>query len=371
MPLFADSNEPLQVEQLSTGALRLTANLARTGIQEYGPHLFEESRGKFDRKIRIYRPASAVFDPESLDTVRDKPVTIGHPKSGMIDEARQPGRLQSLQRGHASSADPERVKDGAEEWLRTRIIVSGGDAIAGVKSKALSKISQGYHATLDWTPGKTANGESYDAIVTRIVHNHTALLGTGEARAGDGARIFLDSAIDEEYTMTEDEKKALIAEAVAAALEAFREEQKKDDEDEADKPADKPADEPAADVKDGKAIADAVQGAQAAVKAITDAFDARVSLSDAAERTKGLLPTGYAAAGKTAAQLKLAALRHVMPALALADSASDDEINGAFSVLESNRTKFFDAAKSGVPAGPSDHVKAYNARMAAAFAGVK
>lgn len=363
MPWFGDSTQPLQVERLSTGALRVTANLARTGIQEYSPSLFDQTRGKLDRKVRIYRPPEVVFDPESMATVSDKPVTIGHPK-GMIGDEEGSVDWSKVSKGHAASTPPERVKDGGEEWLRTRVVVSARDAIAALNAKSLNVVSQGYHGSLDWTPGTTPTGEAYDAIVTKIVHNHTALLGAGEARAGDGARLFLDSNTQEE-TMTPEEIKALIAEGIAAALKAAGIEPKAADAPAADAVQDAATKKASADAAAAAAAAETAKGAAAAAQAIGDSNAAALAVLDAKNETRGMLPADYDYKGKSAAQIKLAAIKAVAPSVALADSASDAEIQGAFTVIAANKTNFFKDAKA--PAAVPDYKVAHAQRMREAF----
>ena len=304
--LLADAGESSKIEKLPTGAVRVRADVARTGIQEYEPWKGSPVQG---RKVRIFRPAEEVFSEDSLATLGAwVPITVGHPPEKSVE----PATWKKYSVGQLEGGEPERVsKDGAE-FVRVSMLVLDGDTIEDL-GESLVEVSQGYACVLDWTPGEH-EGEPYDAVQRRIVHNHSALLAGGHARAGGGARILLDSNEEGKNTMTPEEVKALLAEllpaAIAEALKAREQESlDKKAKDEGAPPEEKPPEEkPDAEVKvDAKEIA---KTAADAAKAVLEAAE---NLAAARETTKIALGDSYDAKGKTEAQILVDAITKVFP----------------------------------------------------------
>src|SRR5690606_11989374 len=75
-------------------------------------------------------------------------------------------------------------KDG--EWIALPLILKDAAAIKAVQG-GKRELSAGYTCTLDWTPGTTPDGETYDAVQRGIKINHLAVVD--RARAGSTARI--------------------------------------------------------------------------------------------------------------------------------------------------------------------------------------
>lgn len=124
-----------------------------------------------------FRPPDEVFNDDSLNSYEGKPVIVTHDggyisKDNVTDE--EVGTI--LSPGY---------KDG--DSVRAKIVIHDTDTM---KRSGLKELSLGYNLDLDETPG-VYNGEHYDAVQRNIRINHLALVG--EARAGDSARLNIDS----------------------------------------------------------------------------------------------------------------------------------------------------------------------------------
>lgn len=155
------------------GYLIATAKSVRTGIQLYAG----SEVGMADKAVvRVYRPAEEVFADASLQSFSHAPVTNDHPAEAVTSE-----NWAKLAVGEVSTAAK---KDG--EWVHLPLVLKDAAAIKSVED-GKRELSAGYNCDLDWTPGKTADGQPYDAIQRNIKINHLALVD--RARAGSQARI--------------------------------------------------------------------------------------------------------------------------------------------------------------------------------------
>ncbi len=173
-----------RAKRTGAGGARVPATIARTGVQVY-----TDQHGK---TVREYRPPETVFAAESLETLGSIPVTVGHPPMGVT-----PLNHRELSVGHVTDAPPGRRQDGVAEWVDTALVVSDGETLQRIDlpdehPRALREVSMGYLAEVELTPGVTPGGEHYDAVQKNVRFNHLALLPTGHARAGSGARLRLD-----------------------------------------------------------------------------------------------------------------------------------------------------------------------------------
>lgn len=162
--------------RLPHGAIRLTGELTKSGVFEY-----TDASGQ---KIREYRPPEEVSKSDSLATIEDAPVTIGHPPLGVTAES-----FGKLAAGHARGAAAQTDARGAV-MVRGSLVAARKDAVEGLNSGKLTETSMGYSCRVDATPGVTPDGQAYDRVQRDIVYNHVALLPAGHARLGtrlDGA----------------------------------------------------------------------------------------------------------------------------------------------------------------------------------------
>jgi len=169
----------------------MPASIARTGVQTY--------RRADGTEVREYRSPEEVFSERSLASLAGVPLTIGH--HGMLT----PEAWRRLAVGHASDIAPRRRADGPHEWVDTDLVVSDADALARVDSGDIVELSGTYTADVIPRAGVSPEGEHYDAVQTNIMWNSIAMLETGRARAGRGARLRLDSKGDEMSQLRQDE----------------------------------------------------------------------------------------------------------------------------------------------------------------------
>ena len=144
--------------------------LTSCGIFEY-----TNPDGSVRRELRL---PEYVFDEESLKTYKGKPIIITH-DAGVVDKS-------NVDREQVGTILSEGTRDG--EDVRAEIIIHDTDAM---KKSGLKELSLGYNLVLLEEPG-VWNGEHYDAIQTKIVINHLAIVAS--ARAGEQARLNIDSS---------------------------------------------------------------------------------------------------------------------------------------------------------------------------------
>ena len=162
------------------GGARITANVTRVGVFEY-----RRQDGSIRRELRH---PDDVFHADSLGTLEDAPVTIGHP--GKVT----PANYQTHAVGHARDAR----RDG--RFVAAQLVLSRADALEDADSGKLDEVSMGYDVVLVDESG-TYEGEKYDARQTQIRYNHVALGPRGWGRAGSEVRMRLDGA---SMTLVED-----------------------------------------------------------------------------------------------------------------------------------------------------------------------
>lgn len=155
------------------GYLVATPRIARTGVQTYKGW----EMGVPDKEtVKIYRPESEVFNLDSLRSYVNKPVTNDHPK-----EAVTPANWRKYASGHTAD---EILRDG--KFIRIPVTLMDADTIGDVEG-GKREVSMGYTMELDWTPGKTEDGQSYDGIQRNIRVNHLAIVAS--ARGGKELRV--------------------------------------------------------------------------------------------------------------------------------------------------------------------------------------
>lgn len=170
---FTDAVTVAGTRRTGDGYLIAEARAVRTGIQLYAGH----EVGKPDlATVRVYRGADQVFAQDSLQSFSHAPITIDHPDEEVTAE-----NWKALSVGEVSTAAKQ---DG--QWVMLPLILKDAAAITAMVS-GKRQLSAGYVCELDWTPGKTADGETYDAQQRSIKINHLALVD--RARAGSQARI--------------------------------------------------------------------------------------------------------------------------------------------------------------------------------------
>ena len=167
---------PMGVEKYTTGSgfVKAKATVGRVGVLKY---LLPD--GSIRRELRH---PDEVFNPDSLETLKQVPVTLGHPSDqGLVT----PANSKSVTVGNAGE-NPVRN----DSFLEMNLLVTDAEAISALES-GTNQISPGYYTRLDFKSG-SYNGEQYDAIQRNIRYNHLAIVQHG--RAGPDVRLHLDSA---------------------------------------------------------------------------------------------------------------------------------------------------------------------------------
>lgn len=175
---------PGGVTRDARGYLTVPAFVTRVGVLAY-----KRADGTVVRELRH---PDHVFRADSLATLNDAPVTVGHPGSGTTWVSAD--NAHELEVGLVRDAGPEGT------FVSSRLTVRRADAIKRIDSKELVEVSAGYDADIVCTPG-VYEGQAYDQVQTNIRYNHVALLPPGGGRAGRDVRLRADSAdavIDED-----------------------------------------------------------------------------------------------------------------------------------------------------------------------------
>lgn len=215
MPARFSSSRLDAVERTTSGALRVPAVLTRAGVFSY-----TDPTG---RVVREWRPEEEVHRADSLASLEDVPVTIGHPPRGW-----DPSLHSARHAGHVRASSVR--KDEGTAGVAAQLILARPDAIEGATRRELADISAGYDVNVDPTPGVVPEGRAdagkpYDQVQRDIRYNHVALLRKGEGRLGTQCGLRLDAAgeqIPETQTMIKIGDKTYEGEAAQAAVDALQ-----------------------------------------------------------------------------------------------------------------------------------------------------
>lgn len=169
------------VRKTADGYLTAKPRVARSGIQIYAGK--EVGKPELD-EVRVYRPESEVFAPDSLQSYAHRPVTVNHPKVPVTAD-----NWLQFSRGQSGA---EVLRDG--DYVRVPMVLMDAKAIKQVDD-GKKELSLGYMCDIDFKSGVSPKGELYDAIQSKIRANHIAAVD--KARGGDQLRIG-----DEEGTKT-------------------------------------------------------------------------------------------------------------------------------------------------------------------------
>ncbi len=182
---LTDTGEATTWERTPEGYLKVNANLARPGIQDY--YAGELSRSALPpelqdnqmRKLKLLRPVDEVFKPESLSTYQHKPLTNNHPPE-FIDSGNYSNYQVGMTLGQATP------KDG---MVNMDMLIQDAKSIEAIEG-GKRQLSVGYSLAFDWTSGTDALHGAYDGKMTHIVANHVAIVDKGRA----GARVQINDS---------------------------------------------------------------------------------------------------------------------------------------------------------------------------------
>jgi hypothetical protein len=147
----------------------------------------------------------ALFHTDSLETLKNLPVTQYHPeidgKRILIDET----NTLDFQRGF-SIGNPEKYIDNNEIYLKIPIMIQDKQVIEDVLNNITPEISLGY-TSIDINDNGTFKGKEYNFKQTNRINNHIALERNGVNRSGSDVRVKTDSKEEYFYLDKEDKKK--------------------------------------------------------------------------------------------------------------------------------------------------------------------
>lgn len=153
----------------SDGYLVANPRVARTGIQLYRG---SEVGMKDKAIVRVYRPEEEVFNKDSLHSMAHRPVTNDHPPVAVTAD-----NWKDYAVGQTGG---DVARDG--DFVRVPMCVMDSKTIKDIQS-GKNQLSQGYSCELVFGDGVTPSGEKYDAKMTNIRGNHSAIVKF--ARGGD------------------------------------------------------------------------------------------------------------------------------------------------------------------------------------------
>lgn len=162
-------------EKTPEGYLRGRAVICSTGVYDY-----QRGDGTLIRELRL---PEEVFAPAFLDSLRMKPITLYHPDVMVTAENIKEFQIGTI--GNSIDSDGYHVS--------VDMIIHDADAIKEIEA-GTRELSVGYTCDLEAadTPDARWCGQGYDYIQRNILANHLSVVP--KARAGDAARIRLDSA---------------------------------------------------------------------------------------------------------------------------------------------------------------------------------
>ena len=156
------------------GFLKVKARANRTGIQVYTVN---------GKTVKRYRPDEEVFSKDSLETLKNLPITVEHPNEPVTIE-----NVKKYEVGHTTEYI-KIVQDG-DKYTEVELLIKDLNTIDKIEKNLLCELSCGYSNDIEKKEG-IYNNDSYDEIQRNIVYNHLALLPPFTARAGRKARILL------------------------------------------------------------------------------------------------------------------------------------------------------------------------------------
>lgn len=185
-------------QMTAEGYLVAPGNLARCGVQEYRAYELGLDADGMDpmKVIRLHRPPEEVFNPASMASFENKPITIEHPSVAVTAD-----NWRDLAAGEVRDV----TRSG--DLMTGTLLVKAKDAIEALQA-GKAQLSNGYTFELDMTPGQTADGRAYDGVQRNIRGNHVALVDA--ARCGSACRIADSQPNLEGNTMADANRKVTV-----------------------------------------------------------------------------------------------------------------------------------------------------------------
>lgn len=164
---------------LDNGFMLATGRASKPGIYQYTP----ESIGMVSEKgiLNFYRPPQAVFDSNSIESFRYKPVTDGHNCFIYADNS------QKYIKGICEDVYRDKDDKTQEEYIGVKLLITDKEMIEEIEN-GKKELSAGHSCRFTMEEGRTPEGEAYDGIQDCIKVNHIGIVELG--RAGRDCLIF-------------------------------------------------------------------------------------------------------------------------------------------------------------------------------------
>lgn len=162
-----------------------------------GVFTYQRADGSIQRELRL---PEEVFDPETLESLKLKPVTLNHPMELVTSQNADELQVGSLGDNPSRTVQETNWNGGHNNWTELTDGLNCAIDMIITKEEAINEVingkqglSMGYTCDLEESSG-TWCGVDYDCIQRNIRYNHCAIVDVG--RAGDNAKIDLrmDSA---------------------------------------------------------------------------------------------------------------------------------------------------------------------------------
>lgn len=163
------------------GYLQASAIVTRTGVFTY-----VNPDGTIRNELRH---PNDVFKTDSLESIKLKPITYGHPSQRLVDSR----NFKELSIGYTGESVNT---DG--NFIVASMVITDNQAVSDIQAGKKRELSLGYTVDLVKEDG-IYEGQSYTHRQTNIKYNHLAVVD--RARAGSSARIHLDRNDAEEIIM--------------------------------------------------------------------------------------------------------------------------------------------------------------------------
>lgn len=160
------------VKKTDQGFLKIRMRATRTGVLDYSNH---------DQKLFELKPPEEVFNQDSMNSLKNIPITIDHPHE-FVD-------IDNISKYCVGLTGTDvKIHDG--KYLDVDATIIKRDAVSKIEEKIKNNVSQevscGYTVKLDDSSGEYKN-EKFDKIQRNIRYNHIACVNEG--RAGSKVKI--------------------------------------------------------------------------------------------------------------------------------------------------------------------------------------
>lgn len=172
------------------GYLKATAAITKVGVQMYSARDFGVDS---DELVGVFRPPETVFHPETMESIKLKPITTLHPETD-VDST----NVSRLSVGTVG----ETVEPIDSERLGAAIQITDEPIVKAVLGREIEELSLGYDTFVISMPG-TFNGQDYlYQIDGPMICNHLAIVPEG--RCGDSVKILDkgESVMKKKYAVT-------------------------------------------------------------------------------------------------------------------------------------------------------------------------